>query len=277
MPARLSLLCCAVLSISLTAAPLGLPEERSRSARPRKHAADEPIPACLPPVVHIIGRLQAVEEALEVHLAREHGMSAKRVTASDLSEYRADVVVIVVKDLHDTGLLSYVRRACPQTPPVMLAAEISPSTYGRAFDLGAAGILDLSLDLDSIAAGIRKASNGEPVRDRAYTLKMLLEGSQEQLRHLELLRTAEQLTVREREILQALADGLTGPEIARHLIISPNTVRNHIANVLTKLGVRSQLQAVLLAGAAGLVRMPEAAPERQRVQVTPRARSSATA
>jgi DNA-binding NarL/FixJ family response regulator len=221
-------------------------------------------------IVGIVGTLRAVEEALELYLVRDRRMFAERVAVSELPDRRADVIVIVQPDLHDTELLSDTRGLCPQTPRVVLAAAISPMTYGHAFDLGAAGILDLSLDLSSIAAGIVKASRWEPVRDPAYTLQMLLQSSQDRLRRVELLRAADQLTLREREVLQALAEGMSGPDIARRLTISPNTVRNHIANVLAKLGVRSQLQAVLLAGAAGFVRMPEAPPDHRRAPITSR-------
>jgi DNA-binding NarL/FixJ family response regulator len=57
----------------------------------------------------------------------------------------------------------------------------------------------------------------------------------------------ERLTAREREVLQALGDGLDSQAIAQQLSISIRTQRNHVASILTKLGVHSQLQAVLFA------------------------------
>jgi|SRR6185437_10368944 len=66
--------------------------------------------------------------------------------------------------------------------------------------------------------------------------------------------TDADLTPRELEVLQLLAEGLTQPQIARQLVISPRTVGTHIQNLLGKLDVHSRAQAVALAHRMGLVR-----------------------
>ena len=70
---------------------------------------------------------------------------------------------------------------------------------------------------------------------------------------LEARREAEKLTSREVEVLQALAEGLGSEEIADRLHISLRTERNHMANILSKLGVHSQLQALVFALRHGVV------------------------
>lgn len=60
------------------------------------------------------------------------------------------------------------------------------------------------------------------------------------------------LTDREREILDLVARGLTNPEIARRLVLSPKTVRNHVSNVFAKLAVATRAEAVAQARDAGL-------------------------
>ena len=65
-----------------------------------------------------------------------------------------------------------------------------------------------------------------------------------------------ELTPRELEVLELLADGLTQTQIARQLVISPRTVGTHIQNLLGKLDVHSRAQAVALAHRLGLVRQP---------------------
>ena len=62
-----------------------------------------------------------------------------------------------------------------------------------------------------------------------------------------------ELTPRELEVLQLLAEGLTQPQIAGQLVISPRTVGTHIQNLLGKLDVHSRAQAVALAHRLGLV------------------------
>jgi DNA-binding NarL/FixJ family response regulator len=65
------------------------------------------------------------------------------------------------------------------------------------------------------------------------------------------------LSAREREILLGLARGRTNRELADDLIVSEATVKTHVSNLLTKLGVRSRVQAVILAYEAGVIRPGE--------------------
>jgi DNA-binding NarL/FixJ family response regulator len=64
------------------------------------------------------------------------------------------------------------------------------------------------------------------------------------------------LTSREKEVLQALAEGLNSQEIAERLSISVRTERNHMSSILAKLGVHSQLQALVFAVRHGVVEIP---------------------
>ena len=61
-----------------------------------------------------------------------------------------------------------------------------------------------------------------------------------------------ELTEREKEILTLVAQHQTNPEIARHLHLSPKTIRNHVSNVFTKLQVADRAEAIIRAHKAGL-------------------------
>ena len=63
----------------------------------------------------------------------------------------------------------------------------------------------------------------------------------------------EPLSARELEVLALVAEGLSNREIGDHLFITPGTVKNHVSNVLAKLGVRDRTQAVLQAQELGLL------------------------
>jgi len=61
------------------------------------------------------------------------------------------------------------------------------------------------------------------------------------------------LSSREQEVLKLITEGATNTEIARHLYLSPNTIKTHVRNILNKLGVEHRLQAAVIALRHGLI------------------------
>jgi DNA-binding NarL/FixJ family response regulator len=102
---------------------------------------------------------------------------------------------------------------------------------------------------------VRRLRAGETLLPLDEIVELLrFAGRQQQQEHQDRDAIAR-LTPREREVLQALGNGLDSEQIAARLHISIRTERNHVGSVLTKLGVHSQLQAVLLAGRYGVIEL----------------------
>lgn len=137
----------------------------------------------------------------------------------------------------------------PETHIVMLSGADSPDLLARAIEAGCVGLLGKDRPIDDVLSAIRSAARGELVirSDEFSSLLSKLRKTPEQKTHL--------LTARECEVLQLLARGRSTETIAEELFISVNTVRNHVANILSKLGVHSKLEAVAIAAREKLIKL----------------------
>ncbi|MUL44193.1 response regulator transcription factor [Streptomonospora sp. PA3] len=128
----------------------------------------------------------------------------------------------------------------------------------EALRAGASGFLLKDVPPDELAGAIRVVADGAAIVAPAITRRLLD-------RFADKLPTARErpaprldhLTEREREVLRLLARGLSNAEIAGRLVVSETTVKTHVGNVLTKLGLRDRVQAVVHAYETGIVRPGE--------------------
>lgn len=166
----------------------------------------------------------------------------------DLADTPADVVLVQVTD-SDEGFA--IARACrqrwPGAPILLLVPDVHPRCSRMAAEVGAAGWLTCHTGEEELLSAIRVVA-------RTGRLRRTAAGTTTLSRH----RTGDGLLLdllsgRERQVLQLLAAAHSLDQIAKQLGISPNTVRTHVQNVITKLGVNSRLEAVLLAQRAGAV------------------------
>jgi DNA-binding NarL/FixJ family response regulator len=130
---------------------------------------------------------------------------------------------------------------------VVLTANATDSILVRAIENGAAGFVAKNRSLKEVLSAVRAAASGEAVISSELLARLLprLTG-ESQSRH-------EELTEREREVLVLLAEGLTNIAIAERLVVSVHTVRNHVANLSSKLGAHSKLEALSIAVRDGLL------------------------
>ena len=131
---------------------------------------------------------------------------------------------------------------------ILTMSEDDESLFA-AMRAGARGYIPKDADSDEIVAAIRSAALGEMIFGASMTERMTTFFSSGRSAAAD---PFPDLTEREHEILELIAAGRSNAEIATRLAISGKTVRNHVANVFTKLGVATRSQAIVRAREAGL-------------------------
>ena len=177
---------------------------------------------------------------------------AREALAGDLNLDLA-ILDLGLPDGSGTDLVGAVHASNPRAVALVLTSFTDRRVLAEAIEAGAAGVMHKSSDVGDIVAAVRKLYGGEQlVSPREVSEAVRLAVSERRRRESERLNL-ENLTPREREVLQALAEGLTDREISERLHLGVGTVRTHVNNILGKLCVRSRLQAVVFAVRYGAV------------------------
>jgi len=118
---------------------------------------------------------------------------------------------------------------------------------------GASGFLLKDVPPEQLVAGIRSVAQGDALLAPSVTRRVIEEFVRRPPSSVQTLPPEfDELTAREVEVLGLVAKGLSNAEIAKELFVSETTVKTHVAHMLTKLGVRDRVQAVVLAYECGL-------------------------
>jgi DNA-binding NarL/FixJ family response regulator len=134
---------------------------------------------------------------------------------------------------------------------VLTTFDLDEHVY-EALRVGASGFLLKDVPAEQLVHAVRVVAAGEALLAPSVTRRLIARFSDS----APLTRPPglDQLTPRELEVLHLVADGLSNSEIAKQLFLGEATVKTHVARVLTKLGVRDRVQAVVLAHRSGLMR-----------------------
>ena len=150
----------------------------------------------------------------------------------------------------------------PEMGVIILTTFEDDEIVFEGIKAGARGYLLKDISSEEMADAVRKVSAGEALIQPRITRKILAEftrmatndGLSAAGRNKPgMARLPEPLTNRELDVLQALAHGLSNREIAAQLVITEGTVKNHVSNLIEKLGVRDRTQVVLKAQELGLI------------------------
>lgn len=164
-------------------------------------------------------------------------------------DVRPDLVILDVLMPGMSGLevVDKILRASPGTKVMLLTSSESEEDLLKAIKAGAMGYIVKDTGLANLVQAVRDILAGGAVVSPAMGGKLFHTVSH-LLRHRDLNSTRRPaLTGREIEVLQSVAEGLTSREIGERLFISENTVKNHVRNILDKLGLRSRNEAVMYA------------------------------
>ena len=201
------------------------------------------------------GGLRALLGAVpETELAGEATTGEEAVALA--AELQPDVIVM---DLQMPGVsgVEATRRVLDTSPHVgVLIVTMFEDDYSvfAAMRAGAKGYVLKDTDEEDILHAIRAVGRGEAIFSPAVARRIIdfFTGVQAGAERDVPPRTFPELTAREREVLDLIAQGLSNPEIAARLYLSPKTVRNHVSNIFAKLQVADRAQAIVRARRAGL-------------------------
>ncbi|MEP7059509.1 MAG: response regulator transcription factor [Actinomycetota bacterium] len=181
-------------------------------------------------------------------------------TAEEAIEISADQLPdVVLMDIVFKGGMSgidatrAIKAASPSTKVVIMTAHDDEHLLVEAVEAGASGFLGKDEAAEEILSAAKAAADGEVLIDPATLTRLLHRVALEREERRDAMNLLSDLTEREKEILQLLAEGMRNDDIATKLFISPQTVQTHIRNILGKLRVHSKLEAVAFGVRHGVI------------------------
>ena len=184
------------------------------------------------------------EDDLELVGEARDGQEALKVC----EKVRPDVVLmdLIMPELGGVAATHLIRKRWPDVQVIALTSFKDKDLVRNALEAGAISYLLKNVSGDDLVGAIRAAHAGRSIL-ASEAVQALIQPSEPEA------RLGQSLTLREREVLVLLTKGLTNPEIAEKLVISPSTAKVHVSHILSKLQVSNRGEAIALAIKYGLV------------------------
>ena len=194
------------------------------------------------------GIVRAIKERPDLELVGEAGDG--REALERIRELAPDVAVLDIRmpELEGPQVLSAVRREGVKTEVLFLSAFMEPELAYRTVADGAKGYLSKEASRQEICEAILTVARGETALAAAVQA-----GLASEIQQRERSDGRPDLTPRESEVLGMIAEGLSAPQIARQIQLSPTTVKTHLHTLYEKLGVSDRAAAVAEGMRRGLV------------------------
>ena len=165
----------------------------------------------------------------------------------------ADVVLMDVRMPRMDGIAATgeLLAAAPEAKVLIVTTFEHDEYVFGALKAGASGFLLKRASPEELIAAIHTVASGDALLSPSVTRRVVDQMARQPLIEAEV--TLDELTSREREVLELIAQGLSNSEIAGALVVEQTTVKSHVKRILMKLSLRDRVQAVILAYETGLI------------------------
>ena len=183
----------------------------------------------------------------DIELVGEARSGPEAIALCDQVQPEVVLMDMLMPNMDGAATTQAIKEQHPEIQVLVLSSFSDADSVRRAMQAGATGYLLKDASMDELADGIRAAHAGRPALAAEAAQALVAAGTTSSP------EPGSDLTVRQLEILTLMVEGLTNNEIADRLYLSPYTVRNHVSEILSKLGTSTRTEAAALAVRLGLV------------------------